>query len=885
MKLRLGEQQSYALVLSLGVCLLAAVVWASLLGVDRARMDAADVDRSQAILKQLVEMLAVSTDAETGERGYVITGTPDYLKPFEAALARHQDVYRGLAELTSDSPTQQRKLQQLYPLIEARLAQAQRVIELRRQSGFTAAQREVTDGRGKALQDRIRELVAAMQINERQLLSQRTEASKRADRTVRIVVALGSIFAALIFGFALAFLTRDLRRRTRALESGRIELQQDIERRLRAEMLLVGQNEVLEHIAAGSPLATTLECLVRVIEAQSENTICSILRVDEQKEYLRHAVAPGLPAEYVRAIDGLKIGPQAGSCGAAAWRREQVIVDDIARDPLWRDYREIALAHGLRACWATPIFSPSGELFGTFACYCRAPRQPDELQQRLIRTAVHLAAVCFSREREGRLLREERQRLELAIGAGNVGLWDWNIVTNHVYFSPEWKRQIGYAADEIRDDFEEWRWRVHPEDIDRALQQVQAYVAAPWPDYRIEFRMRHKDGSYRWIFAQAAIVGNGEGGPKRMLGCHIDMTEHMRAEQALRESETRLRTLFAQASDGIFILDGKNRFLDANARGIEMLGYTRETVLQKSLADVLDAVELPRLASETHRIMNGMPSFGEWQYRCADGTVFCGEVSACQLDAASYMVILRDVTLRKSAERELAGQAERLRQLSRQLVEAEAAEQRRLARELHDRVGQNLSSLMMNLVMLGSSLPVDVPDTLLSRLTDSRLLLERTIDEVRTVMAELRPVELDDFGFVKALGFYAEQAGQRAGFAVTLRDDMNGVQLPVGIETALYRIGQEAITNIAKHAGANRVNVRMAIDPGGFMLEITDDGIGIDPGALGGGRGLRGIRERLDLLGGGMCEIGPAPLPGGGTRFMVRISGMAEASAAAAERN
>src|SRR5437763_4654455 len=145
----------------------------------------------------------------------------------------------------------------------------------------------------------------------------------------------------------------------------------DISQRKRREALLAGENRVLEMLAKGDSLADILDLLCLLVEEQSTGVLASILLMDANGKQLRHGGAPNLPKAYTEAIDGAFIGASVGSCGTAAYRAEQVIVSDIATDPLWADFRDLALAHSLRACWSTPIFSSEGKVIGTFAMYYR----------------------------------------------------------------------------------------------------------------------------------------------------------------------------------------------------------------------------------------------------------------------------------------------------------------------------------------------------------------------------------------------------------------------------------------------------------------------------------------------------------------------------------
>lgn len=152
------------------------------------------------------------------------------------------------------------------------------------------------------------------------------------------------------------------------------------------ERLAVGEVEVLRLVAAAAPLPKILDALVWLIETSSDGTLGSVFLVDAQGR-LRTGAAPGLPAEYARAIDGQPIGPVAGSCGTAAYRREPVIAEDIATDPLWEPYRALALAHGLRACWSVPVLGEGDAVLGTFALYDRQPRRPTPSQLALAQHA------------------------------------------------------------------------------------------------------------------------------------------------------------------------------------------------------------------------------------------------------------------------------------------------------------------------------------------------------------------------------------------------------------------------------------------------------------------------------------------------------------------
>jgi CheY-like chemotaxis protein len=161
--------------------------------------------------------------------------------------------------------------------------------------------------------------------------------------------------------------------------------------RRRAEALLSGEKRLLEMIAKGDTLAVILDALCRLVEELSPACLSSILLLDPDGNRLWHGAAPSLPRSYIDAIDGSAIGPAAGSCGTAAYRKAPVVVSDIAHDHLWAEYRDLALPHGLRACWSTPIIASDGRVLGTFAIYAREPGRPTPQQQSIIEQITDLA--------------------------------------------------------------------------------------------------------------------------------------------------------------------------------------------------------------------------------------------------------------------------------------------------------------------------------------------------------------------------------------------------------------------------------------------------------------------------------------------------------------
>jgi hypothetical protein len=167
----------------------------------------------------------------------------------------------------------------------------------------------------------------------------------------------------------------------------------------RNEALRTAHNKVLELAIGDAPLETTLAELIRIVESTSRTGVLgSILLLDPDGKHLRHGAAPSLPAAYMKAIDGAEIGGCAGSCGTAAYLGAAVFVSDIESDPLWADYKAVALPHGLRACWSIPILTRGRKVLGTFAMYHREPREPTIRDLMLVDLITQTAALVIDRE-------------------------------------------------------------------------------------------------------------------------------------------------------------------------------------------------------------------------------------------------------------------------------------------------------------------------------------------------------------------------------------------------------------------------------------------------------------------------------------------------------
>ncbi|NJD89098.1 MAG: PAS domain S-box protein, partial [Betaproteobacteria bacterium] len=365
-------------------------------------------------------------------------------------------------------------------------------------------------------------------------------------------------------------------------------ISRDITALKRSERLVADQNRVLEAIASGLPLGETLALLARAIEFHAPGLLASILLLDADGVHVHLGAAPSLPEAFARAFDGEPIGEQAGSCGTAAWRREPVVVEEIATDPLWERYRDVALAHGLHASWSTPILGPEGAVLGTFALYYRQPGRPTPEHLDLISKATHLAAVAITRDREERALRESENRYRT--------LFDDNQATM-LLVDPKSLRIV--AANLAAERYYGWPRerleRMLVSEINTLPQGELAAAAARAADrdrVRFEFQHRLADGSVRDVDVYSAPVVFG--GRKLLHSIVFDVTEQRRAAV----DAMRWQRVFEVAQFGLaYHRASDDTFIDVNEFFARQRGYDPGELRGRPVASIYAPEERAKLSN------------------------------------------------------------------------------------------------------------------------------------------------------------------------------------------------------------------------------------------------------------------------------------------------
>lgn len=405
------------------------------------------------------------------------------------------------------------------------------------------------------------------------------------------------------------------------------------------------------------------------------------------------------------------------------------------------------------------------------------------------------------------------------------------------------EKVTGYSGDEIS--------RMHPVDFfpeeEKALLTEKINNVFEDGEDNVEAHFLTKSGErLPYFFTGCSLVQNEE---TFLLGVGIDISKRKAAEAALVISEERFRSLVEQASDAILITDEHMNYIHVNTAATRMLGYTRQELLNLNASDIttLNSKEILLLIQE---LKEGKKVMQERIFKRKDGSSVPVEISASIMKNGNFMAIVRDISERKRIQEQVKKYNEELKLLTAHLLLVREEERKRIGREVHDELGQQMTAIKMDIAWIDKKISAEETQIKL-KLKNVNELLDGSNASVRRIISELRPSALDEFGLMNALEWHGKQFTSSSGVPVNIQSSQELIRVPEKIATCIYRVYQESLTNVARYANATHVNIIMELRQESIVVTIEDDGDGFEPESISRKSfGILGMKERVQSLNG-----------------------------------
>lgn len=483
-------------------------------------------------------------------------------------------------------------------------------------------------------------------------------------------------------------------------------------------------------------------------------------------------------------------------------------------------------------------------------------------------------AIQYSLERKRTLehLRVSNERFNTVVKATNDAIWDWDIQTNKVFMVGDtYKQLFGYDWVNAYPPGDLWESIIHPQDKERVLGKLSALIsegsASKWED---EYRLKKSNGEYAYVHDRGYIIYSAEGRPIRMIGAIQDITVRKRSEEIILASEEKYRQIFYKNPYPTWIFDLDTlRIVEVNDAALEKYGFDKSEFYQLTMRDLHPEGEAETFLDS---IRHASPERRLWHHRNKSGVLITVEITSHSIDYFGKLciqVIVNDVTERIRLEKELALQ-QRLKQqqITEVVLGAQERERFELGQELHDNINQILATSKLYL-----DVAIEEREPRMELLAKSRNNISMAIEEIRRLSKELITPSLNDLGLIQSIKelIRSIQMVKKMKIKLTISGVEENALLPEQ-KINVYRIIQEQLNNILKHAQASSVSIELNKQREQIRLLVEDDGRGFDPRVRRDGVGISNIMSRAELYN-GKVEIDSSP--GKGCRLEVILNSKA----------
>ena len=640
-------------------------------------------------------------------------------------------------------------------------------------------------------------------------------------------------------------------------------LSNDISASVYQKNILAFEKEVYElNSIPGISFQEVLNKLTHRIEQIMPQSFCSMLQKNED-DTLQNFAGGAMPKDYLAAINGLPIGPAAGSCGTAMYTGQNTIVTDIDTDPLWQNYLSFIQPFGFKACWSVPIKKTDGKVIGSVATYFKTTKFPLPYHINLLERAASLVGILIENKDAAEDITRSNERYNIVAKATSDIIWDWDVATNIIIWNKGLKEILGYNELHDTTSTDWWSQKIHPEDRKRVTDNIKWHIQNKVVMWQDEYRFIAADGIYRDITDSGFLLWDKNNIASKMIGAMQDITKQKEEQHQLKLFES----VITNTSDSVMITEAEPqgepgpRILYVNEAFTKMTGYTSAEMIGKT----------PRILQGAKSDKKELQQFGEklrrWEtseitvinYK-KNGEEFWNNISVSPVaDEKGWfthlIAIQRDVTANLKKDQEV----------TKAIINAQEHERSQIGGELHDNVNQILAGVLLNLGMT----KVKPPSEQNEWIDNSVANIHMAINEIRKLSHRLAPVSVDDNSLKETFEALLKSININKQFHIKFTiKEVDEIQIIGDIQLNLYRILQEQLNNILKYSKANSIEVSLLLVDNSIQLRIYDNGVGFDTKVNRKGIGLNNIKKRAELFSGNFYVKSS---PGNGCEINVEI--------------
>ncbi len=615
----------------------------------------------------------------------------------------------------------------------------------------------------------------------------------------------------------------------------KIGAMQDISTRRFQETILAFEKEIYELNANPK---VNFEHVVNKVIANMEmlipESLCTILSLSEDNT-VKHIAGHTLDHNYIKAIDGMQIGPVAGSCGTAMYTGKSVFVSDIDNDPLWQPFLSAIQPYGFKACWSVPVKKRTGKVIASFAVYFKEIRSPRKEEINLLERVTNLIGVLIENRNAFEETESAKERYDIVAKATSDTIWDWKIQEDSFLWNKGIQGVFGYKRDEVGKTSRWWFERVHPEDSIRVSVKLYNFLEEKVEKWQDEYRFACADGTYKYVFDRGFLVKDNDGKPIRMIGAMQDVTKQKEEEQRLK----LLETVVTQTKDSVIITEsGKSstnipKIVFVNPAFTQMTGYKAKDVVGKSPAIFMGRKSI---ANEITKLSEALKNKKEFKFETLNqrknGEEYWVNFSMIPItnkegDHSHWISIQRDITEEKKQEKEKEQLIRELTQNNKDLKQFSYITSHNLRAPLSNLTG------LLNLI---EDIPVENPELkeVLDGFTKSTHLLNETINDlVKVIIIKDNPSIEKEEVLIEDI---FENVFNQLSFLISLHKpiikiDLKKVTIADINKAYLESILLNLLTNAIKYRSTSR-QLRISISSkevgNNIVLIFKDNGIGID---------------------------------------------------------